>query len=288
MDNNLLKTVTVRYYYIDTNESDYFVKLHNTLEIILSNGSRAESFESSGFKYLWKLESKAELNSVPCYFFSLIKEIKGWPLIFTDDEAVEITPAKGVLGNITFGLVCPAYKFLLCFSEAGGASSFKRLLGEFSLSGLIRLAPLLDGTAEDKVYSWDIYKRFSLKMNLPTVEDVSVFEAGKVGERVNLLGYLSGAKLDVSVDAGSGREQLSNALVKDLLPELTADINCAALTIRGLDFEGGESEVIDLKNPQLKYKDKIEIRENYFALSDALAVLKKAAAEQSSELFKNR
>jgi hypothetical protein len=288
MDNSLLKAVTVRFYNISVNESDYFVKFHNTMETLLANGGHAESFESSGFKYLWKLESKVELANTPCYFFSLIKEIKGWPLIFTDTEAVEISPQKGVLGNITFGLVCPAYKFLICFSEAGGSASFKRLLSEFSIGGLLRLDPLLDGEAEDRVYAWDIYKRFSLKMNIPADDDVSTFESGKFGEHVNLLGYLEGAKLDISVEAGSGKERLSNASVQDLLPELKADDSCTGLIVRGLDFEGAESETIDLKNPQLKYKDKLEIRGNYVVASDALQILKKAAAEKSQELFKEK
>jgi hypothetical protein len=288
MQDNFLKAVTVRYYYIGVDESDYFVKLHSAAELILSNGGKIETFEASGFKYLWRLESKVELNSVPCYFFSLIKEIKGWPLIFTDSEITEIAPPKGLLGNITFGLVCPAYKFLLCFTEAGGSSSFKRLLAEFSLGGLIRLDPILDETAEERVYSWDIYKRVALKVNLPTVDDVSVFEAGKVGERVNLTSYLGGARLDVSVDAGSGKERLSSPLVQDILPELAANVNCSALVVRGLDFDGGESETVDLKNPQLKYKDKLEMRGNYILASDALQVLKKAAAEKSKELFRER
>ncbi|MDR2105728.1 MAG: hypothetical protein LBP51_08255 [Deferribacteraceae bacterium] len=288
MENSLLKAVTVRFFNISIGEDDYFVKLRNIFETLLENGSNPESFESGGFKYLWKLESKAELSNTPCYLFSLIKEIKGWPLIFTDTEAIEISPPKGVLGNITFGLVCPAYKFLLCFSEAGGAASFKRFLSEFSLSGLVRLDPLLDSEAEERVYAWDIYKRFSLKMDIPSVEDVAAFEAGKFGGRVNLLGYLEGSKLDLSVDAGSGKQRLSNITVQESLPLLSADDSCKSLTLRGFDFEGGESETIDLKNPQLKYKDKVEIRGNYTAASDALQILKKAAAERSNELFKDK
>jgi hypothetical protein len=288
MENNLLRNAVIKYYYIDTSESDYFVKLHQALEILLSSDHSSASFEAGGLKYLYTLESKIDLNGVPCYFISLIKEIKGWPLLFTESKSIELDLPKGVLGNITFGLVCPAHKFLLCFSDAGGGGSFKKLLGEFSISGLIRLEPLLDEKAEEKVNSWDIFKRFSIKMELPTTDNVSEFEAGKMGERVNIVSYLNATKLDLSVDAGSGKENLPAALVQDLLTDLTADANCKSLVVRGFDFEGGESEQIDLKNPQIKFKDKIELRGNYILSSDALQILKQAVSERSKELFRDR
>ncbi len=283
------KKVTVGYYNIEAAEEDYFSKFYENMETILASGHTAGMFEGGELKYVWKLLERIDTDDTATYFFSLVKERTSWPVWFTEEgDANELTLPKGALGDISYGIVNPAYKFLLCFAAgAGGCTGgFKKMLGQFSPEGVVRLNPLFEEHVDEKVMSWDSFKKLSVGVNLPSGEDLSEFSTSKAGGLMKMVEYLGGLKVDITVSAGSGKEMLSNMMVKDLLPELLANDLCKSVTVRGSDFESAAPEQFDLKNAQIKYTEQIGVEGNYITESDAKQVLMRAMNERGSVLFK--
>jgi hypothetical protein len=278
------KKVSVGYFNIEAAEDDYFSKFYDNMETIIASGNVASSFEVGDLRYLWKVVERIDTDSSASYLFAIAKEKQLYPMIFTDDGALnELTLADGVLGEVTYGLVNPAYKFLLCFG--GSATGFKKMLGQHSAEGVVRLVPVFEEKVDEKVLNWDSYKRVSVSMNLPSGEDVTEFTNSKAGELMKLVDFLGGLKVDITVSAGGGKELLSNMMVKELLPELIGNDLCTSLTVRGSDFENGVPEQFDLKNAPIKYSEQIEIEGNYISETDAKQLLMRALNERASRLF---
>lgn len=282
------KKVTVGYYTVEAAEDDYFENLYDTAEAMLAEGNAFEMFEAGELRYMWKLYDTVELPEGKSFLFSLIKERKAWPVWFADEGKYdELTFNEGTLGDISYGLVNTAHKFLISFAAGagGGASSFKKMLGRHSAEGVVRLNPLYEQGIDERVMNWDSYKKLSLHLNMPSGEDVTNFQTTNAGELMKILGHLGGMKLDISVSAGGGKELLSNMMVKDLLPELLANDLCTSLTVRGSDFESGAPEQFDLKNAQIKYTETVEVEGNYITESEAKQILMRALNARSRELF---
>lgn len=277
------KKVSCGYFRIEAAEEDYFSKFYDNMATILQIGNTSGIFEGGQLKYLWKVHGQLDMDGSAVFLISLAKEKPGWPCWLTEEgELNEITLPNGVLGHVEYGIVCPAYKFLVC---TGPAANFKKLLGQFSPEGVVRLNPLFDDNVSEKVLNWDCFQKFSFSINLPTGEDLTEYTKTKAGELTKLIEFLGGLKLDISVSSGSGKELLSNMMVKDLMPELLANDLCKSLTIKGSDFEGDSKEQIDLKNAQIKYSEMLEIEGNYITESDAKQVLMRAINDKGSRLF---
>ncbi|GAB7141342.1 hypothetical protein RsTz2092_13170 [Deferribacterales bacterium RsTz2092] len=282
------KRVTVAYYTIEAAEEDYFSKFYDNAETMLSTGNTANNFESGGTKYSWKLIEKVDVDKTATYFFSVVRERQSWPL-WVRDEGVynELSLSDGTLGDIAYGFLNVANRALVCFAAgAGGASTgFRKLLGQFSEDGLVRLLPYCDEEAYNKVLDWDNYKQLSFSLSMPTGSELSSFEATEVGTLTKILGYLGGLKADIKVSAGN-KELLSNGVVKDIIPTLIENEMCKSLTVSGSSFENTKPERIDLKNAQIKYSETIEMDGNYVSEYLAKQVLSRAVSEQQNLIFK--
>lgn len=282
------KKVSVSYYRIEAAEDEYFNNFYDTMETLLDSGHTSGSFDSAELKYLWTLHEKVDTGESSSYLFSTVKERTAWPVWFTEDgEPQELTLPEGTLGDISFGIINPAYKFLVCFSAGAGGpmSAFKKMLGQFSAEGIVRLNPVYEDKIDEKVLLWDCFKRISVHMNMPSGDDVTQFATTKAGSLMPMLGYLGGLKGDITISSGGGKEVLSNMMVKDLITELLANDLCTSLTVRGSDFENGKPEQYDIKNAQIKYSEQIEVEGNYITPSEAKSVLLRAINDRSRELF---
>ncbi|MDR0454386.1 MAG: hypothetical protein LBH05_06215 [Deferribacteraceae bacterium] len=283
------KKITVGYYNIESDEEDFFSNFHGSMETILSSEHRTGMFEAGQLKYAWKLLESIDAKNTAAYFFSVVKERASWPVWVHDDgETSEITLPNGMLGEIYYGLISHAYKFLLCFATGSGsaAAGFKKTLGQFTSEGLIRLTPLFEEGIEEKVMSWDSFKRLAVGVSLAGEDDLSAFSASRAGGLMKMAEYLGGLKVDITVSSGSGKENLSNMIVKDLLPELIANDLCKSLTVKGCDFEDAVMEQFDLKNAQIKYNEQIETEGNYITESDAKQTLMRALKARGNILFR--
>ncbi|MDR2885073.1 MAG: hypothetical protein LBV09_08195 [Deferribacteraceae bacterium] len=280
------KKISVNYYNIEAAEDDYFSKFYDNMETIIAADNTSSSFEAGNLKYLWKVIERIDTDNSASYLFAIAKEKQVYPMVFTEEGALnELALADGLLGDVFYGVVNPAYKFLLCFG--GGSTGFKKMLGQFSAEGVVRLVPVFEEMVDEKVLNWDSYKRVSVSMNLPSGEDVTDFANSKAGSLMKLVEFLGGLKVDITVSAGGGKELLSNMMVKDLLPELIGNELCTSLTVRGSDFENGVPEQFDLKNAPIKYSEHVEVEGNYINETDAKQILMRALNERASYLFKN-
>ena len=281
------KKVSVTFHRIQAAEDTYFGDFHNNMQTMISTGNMSGSFESGELQYHWELLEMIDTDKTPMYMFSVVKERSSWPVLIKEDLRQELFFADAILGDISYGLICPAYKFLICFAAGSGGclTQFKKLLGQFSVEGIVKLEPVFEEKIDEKVLLWDSYKKVSISMNMPSGDDVVNFAATKIGEYVKLLGYLGGLKLDITVSAGSGKEMLSSMMVKDIIPELLSNDLCTSLTVRGSDFENTTPEQFDLKNAQIKYSETVEIEGNYITDTDAKQILMRALNERSLLLF---
>lgn len=282
------KKVTVAYFNIEAAEEDYFSKFYENMETIISTGNNSGSFEAGQLNYTWKAVEKIDIHESATYFFTLVREKTAWPVWINEDGEYAELSLPGMLGDISYGFINPAHKALLCFAAGAGGcvSGFKKLLGQFSPEGVVRLNPVYEENIDDKVLGWDCYKKVAMSVNMPTGNDLTEFSNSKAGELIKILNYLGGLKADVTVSSGGGKELLSNMMVKDLLPELLANDLVKSLTVRGGDFENTLPEQYDLKNAQIKYTESIEIEGNYITESDAKLVLTRAANERYSMIFR--
>lgn len=270
---SITKKVTIKYYNIEAAESDYFDKLSEFLPEALENAATG-TFESGESKYAWEVIEKIELDAADHYLMSATKEKALYPVWTKDDGAVaELSLPDGSLGDRSYCLVSPKYKIIITMGSQG---LFKKMLGQFSTEGVVRLNPFYEQGIDERVMNWDAYKKISLRLNMPSENDVMDFHETPTGELMLILGHLGGMKLDVSVSAGGGRELLSNMMVKNLLPELLANDLCTSLTVRGSDFENGAPEQFDLKNAQIKYTETVEVEGRYITPADAKQILMRA------------
>ncbi|MDR2869148.1 MAG: hypothetical protein LBV04_01735 [Deferribacteraceae bacterium] len=285
------KRITVAYLNIEAAEEDYFSKFHENMETILESGNTSGIFEAGQLKYTWRVAERVDIDESATYFFTLVRERISWPVWVNDDgNYAELSLPQGSLGDISFGFVNPAYKTLLCFAAGAGGcvSGFKKLLGQFSPEGVVRLTPYFEEHIDEKVLAWDCYKKVSFSFNMPSGEDVTEFANTKAGELTKIISFLGGLKADVTVSAGGGKELLSNMMVKDILPELLENDLCKSLTVRGSDFENSSQEQYDLKNAQVKYMELLEVEGNYITESDAKQLLVRAVNERHSMIFNPR
>ena len=281
-----MKRVTISYFRIEAAEEDYFSKFYDTCETMLSTEHNWGDFEAGELKYFWKLRESTDTGDTKGYVFTLVKERAAWPVWFTEDGDVrEVTLPEGGLGEISYALINPTYKFIVCFSAGGGGvSGFKKMLGQFSPEGVVRLSPLYEEEIDERVLLWDNFKKLSIHMKMPSGEDVTEFANTKTGSLMQMLGYLGGLKGDISISV-PGKENLSAMMVKELLTELLANDLCTSLTVRGSDFESSSPEQFDIKNAQIKHVETIEIEGNYINYEDAKVLLMRALNARSRELF---
>jgi hypothetical protein len=281
------KRVSVGYYNIEAAEGDYFSNFYDTMETIIAAGNTSEAFESGELKYIWKVHERIDTDDKASYLFSVARELVAWPAWFTEEgELNELVLPNGLLGDISYALINPAYKFLLCFSVGGGGvSGFKKALGRFSSEGTVRFTPIFEEKIDEKVLQWDYYKKVSVSINLPSGDDVTEFLNTKAGSLMKLVDFLGGLKVDITVSSGSGKGALSNMMVRDLLPELIGNELCTSLTVRGSDFEDAATEQFDLKNAPIKYVENLEVEGNYITEADAKQVLMRALNARASRLF---
>lgn len=276
------KKVTLQYFNIQAAEEDYFRNLQDNAEQMLDRGNTIGMFETGTHKFAWELLERVDVYETPLYLFRLVKERPLWPAWVSEEGKTAELSLPGILGEPMFGMVNPAHKFIVLFGAAG---AFKKLLGQFSPEGIVRLVPFFEDFIDEKVLAWDSYKKVSVSINLPSNEDVTEFSSTKAGQLMRLLEFLGGLKVDISVSSGAGKGTLSNMMVKDLLPELLANDLCKSLTVKGSDFENAAPEQYDLKNAQIKYSEMVEIEGRYIMASDAKQIFMRALNERYDILF---
>jgi hypothetical protein len=282
------KRITVAYFNIEAAEEDYFSKFYENMELILANGNTSSTFEAGELKYTWQVVDRVDVHESATYFFTLVRERIAWPVWISDEGTyTELSLPSGTLGDISFGFINPAHKALLCFAAGAGGcvSGFKKMLGQFSPEGVVRLTPFFEEHIDEKVLGWDCYKKVSFSLNMPSGEDVTEFANTKAGELSKIISFLGGLKADITVSAGGGKELLSNMMVKDILPELLENELCKSLTVKGSDFENSSQEQYDLKNAQVKYVELVEVEGNYITEAEAKQVLVRAVNERHSMVF---
>lgn len=271
------KAITVSYYTIEAAEADYYSNLLEALETM-----QPFTFESGADKYFAGLPEYANITDAAAYLVTLVREQRLWPIIFNEDGIKYFESGDQLLGDQHYALICPACKFILTTGCAGG---FKKFLGQFSPEGVVRLNPVFREGIYETVYNWDCFKSVSIALNMPTGQDVTDFIRTKHGRLMNILSFLGGLKLDLSVSAGGGKELLSTMMVKDLIAELLDNEMCKSLFVKGGDFENAGMEEHDLKNAQLKYREILEIDGKYITQEDAKQLMLRAVNENYSKLF---
>jgi hypothetical protein len=239
---------------------------------------------------MWRILDTVSFRDEPqkIYFVCLVNERKLWPYLFSKDGTVnEVDKSQTLVGDISYALISPGYKFLICFSAVGGCGpTYKKVLGQYSASGVIKLIPLLESGAEERVLSWDAYKKLALRMNMQSYDEVEEFDQTKLGKLMGILKHLAGLKLDVAV-SGDSTTFLSNPTVREIIDELLPNETATVINVCGSDFDSGDFETVDIKNARVKYAESVEISNGYISEDLAKDILLRALSENFDTLLKS-
>lgn len=283
------KKASVAYHFLEASDDEYFVKLKNSLDVIIEGGEPSGSFDSGENHFLWKINSKEDITDTDTYFISLVKERAAWPVWFNDKGEISSVPlSEGGLGELFYGFVNPARTFMLTMAASTGAAvgSFKKFLNEFSIDGGVKANPLFENNIDAITLSWDYYKKFSASLNFPVYDDLSEFKATKEGGLLDIIDELGGLKADITVTAPRQKQVLNADQLRNLAKSLIVNDFCGKLILRGADFETESVEEYDLKNAQIKYTEYIEISESYMSEDEGRGILKRAFADRTKELLR--
>jgi hypothetical protein len=283
------KKITVNYFLIYANEENYFEGLYNALNAMLESSNPVDYFEYGDLNFMWQILDAVDFKDEPqkIYFAALVGERKLLPYLFSKDGIKEIDKTQTMVGDLSYALISPGHKFLICFSTVGTAgSAYKKVLGQYSASGVVKLAPLADNSAEERVLSWDAYKKLGLRMAMQSYDEIEEFYQTNLGKLTGILKHLAGLKMDVSV-SGDSTTFLSNIAVREIIDELLPNETATVINVCGSDFDGGDFETVDIKNARIKYVENVEIDNGYISKTLAKDILLRALSENFDMLLKS-
>jgi len=282
-----VKTVKATYHIIEAADNNYFDSINNNFNTLLQSGEASGSFDVSNDHFLWKINEKIKIDETNLFYISLVKEKKQLPVWFNDDGVIkEIPKDEGMIGELFYALFSPLNRFIITTSATTGAaaSSYKRLLNEFSSDLSIRFTPLFEDDVDKKVLSWNYYKRLSASINFPTDDDLTEFMATKHGAALSMIDSLGGLKIDINISNPKPKQMLDPYQVKEFISAMVEYDLCEKLLLRGGEFDSEVTEDIDIKNAVIKYIEKVIIDDSYLSHDDAKDILVRAFADKFARL----
>jgi len=283
-----IKTVTATYHIIEAADKGYFNSINNNFNTLLQSGKVSGSFDVSDNHFLWKINEKIKANDLDLFYLSLVKEKKLLPAWFNDDGVIkEIPKDEGMIGELFYALFSPQSRFIITISATTGssASSYKRLLNEFSSDLSIRFIPLFEDGVDKKVLSWNYYKSLSTSINFPTDDDRTEFMATKHGSALSIIELFGGLKVDINISNSKSQQMLDPYHIKEFISSMLEYDFCTKLLIKGGEFDCEVTENIDIKNAVIKYTEQLIIDESYLNYDDAKDILLRAFSDKVDRLI---
>lgn len=276
------KKATVSFHEIETMDDEYFINFTNTMTMLLESGNTSEHFQDGEETYLWKVLETVDIVDTPAFFVGIVKERSAWPVWFDEAGAIDNVPLQsGSLGELTYAFILPAHK--LAVSVAGGAGAtmgmVRKFLNLFTADQSIKLNPVFEEGVENKVMNWDSYRKFRLSVAMPTGDDVTDLVSTDNGSFLKLVDELGGLKIDVSITMNRQKGSLYAARVREFIADMMGNELCTKVEVQGAEFEDSNTELYDLKNPQLKYQEDMEISGSFMAEYEAKPLLTRAFNE---------
>ncbi|WP_088332804.1 DUF6731 family protein [Lacimicrobium sp. SS2-24] len=279
--NKLKKSVTVRFYSIEANDS-FFSDLVSNYKAMQNIGNLTRIINIRNRKHLIKASYETLDSKFSVYPVTVIRERNTWQTKATIDGKISpIEVNQGIIGDPYFFSIVPEIKLVVGFTT-GPSVSIKSvgtsLLEQFSNDRITKIA--LELIPKEKEFSRlteiSDYSSLHFKISSSSLTDVSD-NAPQLIRDLSSAPYLEG-NMQLSLDLAIDEKQdigLSKENVIEIVNYLSNHDDCTVLKVKGKN-EDGTSVNLDFSNAFFNYKTDIMTRHKYVGETTAHNILKEA------------
>lgn len=279
--NKLKKSVTVRFYSIEANDS-FFSDLVSNYKAMQNIGNLTRIINIRNRKHLIKASNETLDSKLTVYPVTVIRERNTWQTKATIDGKISpIEVNQGIIGDPYFFSIIPEIKLVVGFTT-GPSVSIKSvgtsLLEQFSNDRITKIA--LELIPKEKEFSRlteiSDYSSLHFKISSSSLTDVSD-NAPQLIRDLSSAPYLEG-NMQLSLDLAIDEKQdigLSKENVIEIVNYLSNHDDCTVLKVKGKN-EDGTSVNLDFSNAFFNYKTDIMTRHKYVGETTAHNILKEA------------
>jgi len=280
--NRIKKSITVRFFSIETNE----VFFSNFVSDFIANKESENSsriFTIKNKKHLIKLSQEYSVSSIKAYAVSVVRERNTWQTKATiDGQITGISLNQGIIGDPYYFFVIPSEKILLGFTSGPSnilKSVGKSMLGQFQndRSEVIKLSLIPKEKEFAALKNLPKNGSLNFKIKPSSFSDVSS-DAPQFIRDLSSAPFIEGNtnQLTLGLEFADDPDQLlSRKNIMEIVDYLSDHEGCKMLKVKWVDEEG-QTIRLDFINAFLNYKTEITTRHTFIEEGVSVAILNNA------------